>query len=40
MEVAKSFGKGLCSFYDEGEWANIAERYGPLRHLQTLGKGG
>lgn len=40
LEVAKSFGKGLCSFYDEEEWANIVERYGPLRHLQTLGKGG
>lgn len=40
LEVAKSFGKGLCSFYDEEEWANIVERYGPLKHLQTLGKGG
>ena len=40
LEVAKLFGKGLCSFYDEEEWANIVERYGSLRHLQTLGKGG
>ena len=40
LEVAKFFGKGLCNFYDEEEWANIVERYGPLRHLQTLGKGG
>jgi hypothetical protein len=40
LEVAKSFGRGLCSLYDEEEWANIEERYGPLRHLQTLGKGG
>jgi len=40
LEVAKSFGKGLCSFYDEEEWNNIVERYGPLRHLQTLGKSG
>ena len=39
LEVAKLFGKGLCSFHDEEEWANIVERYGPLRHLQTLGKG-
>ncbi|TRO49912.1 DUF1177 domain-containing protein [Candidatus Bathyarchaeota archaeon] len=39
LEVAKSFGKGLCSFYDQEEWANIVERYGPLKHLQTLGKG-
>ncbi|TRO49569.1 DUF1177 domain-containing protein, partial [Candidatus Bathyarchaeota archaeon] len=40
LEVAKFFGKGLCSFYDDEEWTNIVERYGPLRHLQTLGKGG
>jgi len=40
LEVAKSFGKGLCSFYDEEEWTNIVERYGPLKHLQTLGRGG
>jgi len=40
LEVAKSFGKGLCSFYDQEEWANIVERYGPLKYLQTLGKGG
>ncbi len=38
LEVAKSFGKGLCSFYDEEEWTNIVKRYGPLSHLQTLGK--
>jgi hypothetical protein len=40
LEAAKAFGKGLCSFYDEEEWANIVKRYGPLNHLQTLGKGG
>ena len=40
LEIAKFFGKGLCSFYDQEEWANIVERYGPLRHLQTLGKCG
>ncbi|HUV33865.1 MAG TPA: DUF1177 domain-containing protein [Candidatus Desulfaltia sp.] len=37
LEVAKMYGKGVCSFYDEEEWRNIAERYGALRHLQTLG---
>lgn len=37
LEVAKMYGKGVCSFYDEEEWENIAERYGALRHLQTLG---
>jgi hypothetical protein len=40
LEVAKFFGKKLCSFYDGEEWNNIVERYGPMRHLQTLGKGG
>jgi hypothetical protein len=40
LEVAKFFGKKLCSFYDVEEWNNIVERYGPMRHLQTLGKGG
>jgi hypothetical protein len=37
LEVAKQYGKGTCSFYDEAEWANIVARYGPLWHLQTLG---
>lgn len=37
LEVAKQYGKGLCSFYDEAEWANIVARYGPLWHLQTPG---
>ena len=38
VEVAKAFGKGLCSFYDADEWANIVKRYGPLKQLQTLGR--
>jgi len=37
LEVAKQYGKGACSFYDEEEWANILARYGPLWHLQTPG---
>jgi hypothetical protein len=37
LEVAKQYGKGLCSFYDEAEWANIVERYGANKHLQALG---
>jgi len=40
LEVAKQFGKGVCSFYDESEWANIKARYGPLKQLQTLGNQG
>jgi hypothetical protein len=38
LEVAKAHGKGLCSFYDEGQWELIVERYGPLKVLQTRGK--
>ncbi len=38
LEVAKQYGKGLCSFYDEDEWVNIVNRYGSLKVLQTLGK--
>ncbi|OGD53263.1 hypothetical protein A3K81_02345 [Candidatus Bathyarchaeota archaeon RBG_13_60_20] len=40
LEVAKQYGKGVCSFYDESEWANIKARYGPLKQLQTLGNQG
>ena len=39
LEVAKAYGKRVCRFYDEGEWAEIVKRYGALNHLQTLGKG-
>ncbi len=38
LETAKAYGKGLCSFYDEGQWAIIVRRYGPLKHLQTRGR--
>ncbi len=37
LEVAKQYGRGLCSFYDEEEWGNILSRYGAHTHLQTLG---
>lgn len=37
VEVAKAYGKGLCSFYDEEEWSRIKRRYGPFKVLQTLG---
>ena len=37
VEVAKAYGKGLCSFYDEDEWHIIGRKYGPLRLLQTPG---
>jgi len=38
LEVAKQYGKGLCTFYDEEEWNNIVKRYGAHKNLQTLGK--
>lgn len=37
IEVAKQYGKGLCSFYDAGEWETILELYGTHKHLQALG---
>jgi len=38
LETAKAFGKGLCNFYDEKQWALIVQRYGPLKRLQTKGR--
>ncbi|AGY74512.1 DUF1177 domain-containing protein [Clostridium autoethanogenum] len=38
IEVAKSYGKKECSFYDEEEFELIKEKYGSMKHIQTLGK--
>lgn len=38
LEVAKAYGKGLCSFYDESQWKIILDRYGPLKILQSKGR--
>lgn len=38
LEVAKAFGRGECSFYDEAEYAQMIDLYGPLRQFQTLGR--
>lgn len=38
LEVAKSFGRKECSFYDKDEWNQILERYGAMKVLQTAGK--
>ena len=38
LEVAKAYGKGLCSFYDESQWKIILDRYGPLKMLQSKGR--
>ncbi len=37
MEVAKSFGRGEVSFYDEEEYEHLVKLYGKMDHLQTLG---
>jgi hypothetical protein len=39
LEVAKAFGQGECAFYDAGEFERLLALYGPMNHLQTLGKG-
>lgn len=38
LEVAKSFGRGDCNFYDKVEFEKITKLYGSMHHLQTLGK--
>lgn len=38
VEVAKSFGRDKCNFYDENEFEKILSKYGTLNHFQTLGK--
>ena len=38
VEVAKAYGEGKCSFYDEKEFRRLTSLYGSLEHLKTLGK--
>lgn len=38
IEVAKSFGRGKVKFYDEEEFKRLIDLYGPMNHLQTLGR--
>lgn len=38
LEVAKSYGRGNCHFYDEEEFDRIVSKYGTMNHIQTLGK--
>lgn len=37
VEVAKKFGEGKCSFYDEKEWDKIIQLYGSMSKFRTLG---
>jgi hypothetical protein len=34
LEVAKAFGEGKCSFYDEKEFRLLEKLYGSLEHLK------
>jgi len=36
LEVAKSFGRGECKFYDREEFARIQKLYGKMNHLQNM----
>ncbi len=38
LEVAKDFGAGRASFYDEDEFARMVELYGSMQVLQTFGR--
>jgi len=38
VEVAKAFGEGKCSFFDEREFQRLLSLYGTMEHLKTLGK--
>ena len=38
IEVAKGFGSGKCRFHDEEEFKKILGLYGPMHHLQTVGR--
>lgn len=37
IEVAKLYGKGQCSFYDEDEYERLIKLYGKMDRFQTLG---
>lgn len=40
IEVAKAYGQGKVSFFDEAEFANLTTRYGSMAILQTNGAAG
>lgn len=39
LEVAKAYGRGECSFYDETEYERIQYLYGDMEQFKTLGTG-
>ena len=38
IEVGKAFGEGKLRFYDPREFERLLELYGPMSHLQSMGK--
>ena len=38
VEVAKGYGEGKISFYNEQEYAHLLELYGEMKVFQTFGK--
>ncbi len=38
VEVAKGYGEGTISFYNEEEYQHLLELYGDMKHFQTFGK--
>jgi hypothetical protein len=38
IEAAKGFGLGACALYDPEEFQRLVELYGPMDHLQGMGK--
>lgn len=38
LEVAKAFGSGQCTFYDQTQFSHAEQLYGQMTNLQTMGK--
>lgn len=38
VEVAKGYGEGTISFYNEEEYQHLLKLYGSMKHFQTFGK--
>ncbi len=39
LEVAKVYGAGTCTFYNETEWEHLVALYGTQERFQTMGNG-
>lgn len=38
LEVAISFGRGECQFYNREEFASLETKYGSMKHIKTFGR--